>query len=215
MTLLNKLYSLILTILLFVPSLSYADAFCSLRDPVAQINQLFPEKTNHLSIVREINNQTRRQVQNELPQNDLHFGELGKHTLYVALKGQQTLGYVHVRSEQSSWGLIEIVWAIDTNMRIVDFTFQRCRSPQKKIIEDINYRQAFIGRNFTELKDYLAGDGISANNTLLKKALNGAELTHVILRCALKTLLLTEHVWHQDLVKLNTDLPKKSPHDKS
>jgi len=181
---------------------SLADAYCSLRDPVAQIKQLYPNRTNQLSIVKEIDSNARIEVQEKLPNNDLHFGELGRHTLYVALQDNKTLGYVHVRSEQSKWGLVEIIWAIDENYRITDFAFQRCRSPKKKLLNNQQFKNMFIGKNFAQLKHYLSADGLTANKTLLSKASSSPELANVILRCALKTLLLTHLVWHNELQSL-------------
>jgi len=189
----------------FVVSLSltnisiFADAYCSLRDPVAQIKQLYPNRTNQLSIVKEINNNARLQVRANLPNNDLHFGELGRHTLYVALENNETLGYIHVRSEQSKWGLVEIIWAIDKNYHITDFAFQRCRSPKKKLLDNQQFKNMFIGKDLNQLKQYLSADGLTANKTLLSKASSSPELANVILRCALKTLLLTKLVWHNEL----------------
>ncbi|HCM48756.1 MAG TPA: hypothetical protein DIS98_15080 [Colwellia sp.] len=179
-----------------------AIAYCSLRDPVAQIAQLYPQKTNQLSIVKMVDDNTRTQVQLALPNNDLHFSELGQHTLYIAMLGQEALGYVHVRSEQSDWGLVEIVWAIDKNLRISNFVFQRCRSPQKKIAEESYFKTLFIGKNYQELKELLSEDGVTAKKKLLEKVHNAPELANVVLRCALKSLLLTKILWGEELEKL-------------
>lgn len=75
---------IILTLFVFSLQYSYADAYCSLRDPLAQIQQLYPQKTNQLSIVKTVDTSTRNLVKLALPRNDLHFSELGRHTLYVA-----------------------------------------------------------------------------------------------------------------------------------
>ena len=178
---------------------THAEAYCSLRDPIAQITELFPNKTNQLSIVKEIDDQTRRQVKQALPRNDLHFNELGKHTLYVVMEEQQSLGYVHVRSEQSQWGLIEIVWALDKEFQIINFAFQRCRSPKKYIINDPAFKGMFIGKGYTELKKLLSSDGLSANQELLTNAKGAPDLANAVLRCALKTLLITDILWGEDL----------------
>jgi len=188
--------------MLLLPSV-YADAYCSLRDPVSQIKQLYPQKTNQLSIVKAVDNHTRKQVQLALPRNDLHFSELGKHTLYVAMKNTKALGYVHVRSEQSKWGLVEIVWAIDKNLRIQNFACQRCRSPKKSVIGSGLFKSAFIGKNFQELKTLLNEDGLTANIALVDTANNAPELTSVVLRSALKTLLITDLLWGKELKTLN------------
>ena len=179
-----------------------AIAYCSLRDPVAQIAKLFPQKTNQLSIVKTVDDNTRAQVQIALPSNDLHFSELGQHTLYIAMLGKESLGYVHVRSEQSDWGLVEIVWAIDKNFRISNFVFQRCRNPKKKIAENSGFKAIFVGKNYQELKELLSDDGVTAKIDVLEKAQNAPELANVILRCALKTLLLTDILWGEELEKL-------------
>jgi hypothetical protein len=194
-----KLFSLLL---LLVINNCLADAFCSLRDPVSQINTLYPSHESYLSFVKKIDNETRKIVQENLPNNDLHFGELGQHTLYVVIENQDVVGYVHVRSEQSDWGLVEIVWAIDSSFRVVDFTFQRCRSPEKVELIKENFKQAITGRDFEQLKQYLAKDGISANQALLGQINTNSNLVNVVLRCALKTLLLTKVVWHDELQRL-------------
>ena len=194
---------IMLTLLLFSIQYSYADAYCSLRDPVAQIQQLYPQKTNQLSIVKTVDTSTRNLVKLALPSNDLHFSELGRHTLYVAMKNTEALGYVHVRSEQSKWGLVEIIWALDKDLKIKDFTFQRCRSPKKKILDNEDFKNVFIGKNYEELKTLLNSDGITANNILLDKSKDAPELASVVLRCALKTLLITDILWGEELKRFN------------
>jgi len=182
---------------------AHADAYCSLRDPVAQIKQLYPNKTNQLSIVKTVDAVTRNLVKLALPSNDLHFSELGQHTLYVAMNNTETLGYIHVRSEQSKWGLVEIIWALDKNLTIKNFTFQRCRSPKRNIIDNENFKSVFIGKNYEELKTLLSSDGVTANSLLTDKAKTAPGLASVVLRCALKTLLITELLWGEELKRLN------------
>ena len=194
---------IIFTVLLFSLQYSHADAYCSLRDPVAQIQQLYPQKTNQRSIVKTVDSSTRNLVKLALPSNDLHFSELGRHTLYVAMKNTQALGYVHVRSEQSKWGLVEIIWALDKDLKIKDFTFQRSRSPKKKILDNEDFRNVFIGKSYEELKTLLSSDGKTANKILLDRAKGAPELASVVLRCALKTLLITDLLWGEELKKFN------------
>ncbi len=192
---------LLFMMLVLLTSNVNAVAYCSLRDPVAQIAELYPQKTNQLSIVKTVDDNIRAQVQVALPRNDLHFSELGKHTLYVAMQGKKSLGYVHVRSEQSKWGLVEIVWAIDKDFRITNFAFQRCRSPKKKAAEEQQFRDVFIGKNYQELRELLSSDGITAKKSVLEETQSASELANVVLRCALKALLLTEILWGEELKK--------------
>ncbi len=195
-----KKYYLPLLLMLFSQDID-AVAYCSLRDPVALIKQLYPDKTNQLSIVKMVDDNIRAQVQVALPRNDLHFSELGRHTLYIIMQGKHSLGYVHVRSEQSEWGLVEVAWAIAKDLTIANFAFQRCRSPNKKVAEQQQFKDIFIGKNFQELKKLLHSDGVTAKNAVLKRAQPAPELANVMLRCSLKTLLLTEILWGDELKK--------------
>ncbi|NRA53313.1 MAG: hypothetical protein HRU23_04160 [Gammaproteobacteria bacterium] len=195
---------IILFILLFIlQPQAYGQAYCSLRDPVAQIRELYPQKTNQLSIVKTVDAHTRNQVKLALPSNDLHFSELGRHTLYVVMKNSQALGYIHVRSEQSKWGLVEIIWAMDKDLKIKGFACQRCRSPNRKMIENERFKNVFIGKNFQDLKTLLSHDGVTANKVLLDKAKDAPELANVVLRSALKTLLITDILWGEELKRFN------------
>ena len=66
----------------------HAQAFCALRDPNRQIYRLFPKATSYRSIVRTVGKDARREVGARLPFN-LHFNELGRHTLYVPMRGDE------------------------------------------------------------------------------------------------------------------------------
>ena len=146
-----------------------------------------------------------------MPKSDIFLSGLvsdfGKakfsYSLYVVAENSKVLGYVHVRSEQSYWGLVEIVWAIDIEYKIIDFVFQRCRSPEKEKLLNSSFKSALIGRNFEQLKLYLDKDGRNANQKLYDQINIRSDLVNVVLRCALKTLLLTEVVWQAELNDLN------------
>jgi len=181
---------------------AHGEAYCSLRDPVTQIRTLFPTKTNQLSIVKRVDERIRKQVKKSLPRNNLHFSELGKHTLYVALNKRKILGYVHVRSEQSQWGLVEIAWAINSDLTIKGFSCQRCRNPKRNLLEQPQFKQLFIDKNFQQLKLMLSIDGTNAKNEITSQAQHSSELTSIVLRSALKTLLITDLLWSKELSQL-------------
>ena len=122
----------LMIILLLMSAMSWGEAYCGLRDPIAMISKLYPNYQNYRSIVRTIDAQTRIEVSKRLPGMPLHFGELGRHTLYVINSSNKTAGFVHVRSEQTRWGLIEVAWAIDSEMKIIDYQFQRCRHSDRR-----------------------------------------------------------------------------------
>lgn len=161
---------------------------------------MYPNSETHRSIVRVIDQDVRANVGELMPPNTLHFSELGKHTLYVVFNNKEApLGYVHVRSEESEWGLIEVAWAIDTNMRIADFHFQRCRSMHKKALQKPAFKAQIIGKNFKELSPLLSEDGISINADKVQVPGNAAPLAAAVVRSGLKTLLVTQLAWEKEV----------------
>ena len=178
-----------------------AQAYCALRDPVRQIYTLFPEATNYRSIVRTIDRDDRVAV-GGASSLTLHFNELGRHTLYVALKNERPIGIVHVRSERSDWGLLEAAWALDFDLRIVDFALQRCRSPHRRKIESDAFRVQLKGLNFEGIQRQLHGESSDSRSLPIESPPGAEQLTTALLRCAAKTLLVTQVVWKDDVRRL-------------
>ena len=125
-------------------------AYCALRDPVTKIYALFPDASSYKSIVHKIDLATKEQVSAKASFS-LHQDELGQHTLYIAMKDELPLGIIHSRSEVGLWGLIEIVWAFDFDLNVVDFTFQRCRESACKQIAALPFRHLLKGKSSSEL----------------------------------------------------------------
>ena len=182
------------------PHFAYSEAYCALRDPVETINKLYPDSNTYRSIVRVIDQDVRANVGELMPASTLHFSELGQHTLYVIFDNKEApMGYVHVRSEESEWGLVEVAWAIDTNMRIADFHFQRCRSMHKKALQYPAFKTQLIGKNFEELSALLAEDGISINAEKVQVSDDATLLATAVIRSGLKTLLVTQFAWEKEV----------------
>jgi len=186
--------------MVLLPSQSaQAEAYCALRDPVETIQKLYPGATSHRSIVRVIDETTRNAVAKEIPPNTLHFSELGKHTLYIVFRHMQPLGYVHVRSEASDWGLVEVAWAIDTDLRIKDFAFQRCRCRHKGMIEEQAFRSQLWGRDAKGIQALLEVGSQRVDMTQLKVDKKAASLAETVVRSGLKTLVVTELAWKEEV----------------
>lgn len=181
---------------------SRAKAFCALRDPVTKIYQHFPQADSYRSLVRTIDNDVRQQVIARLPGLQLHIDELGRHTLYVVLKQGIAIGMIHVRSEQSRWGLIEIVWALDLNLTVLDFSFQRSRAMNHNVVQKQAFKQMLVGENFNTLSQYLRDDGRLSHQAFKQQAQGAEELAMAILASALKTLLVTQLAWSYEVTQL-------------
>jgi hypothetical protein len=175
-----------------------AQAYCALRDPADQIYSLYPVATSYRSMVGKVNATTRNQVAALMPFT-LHSHELGQHTLYVTQRGMQSIGLVHVRSEPSDWGIIEIAWSIDLRMQLVDFRFQRCRGSACKSVDTARFRAFLSGKRLADLRGMFTADGTALTVDPGVSSEPGKRLAATVIRSALKTLAVTELVWGKEL----------------
>ncbi len=179
-----------------------AQAYCALRDPVGSIYDLLPEADNYQSIVKVVGNTAKRTLYEDLNM-DLHFNELGKHTLYVVTRDERPIAVVHARSESDRWGLTEIVWAFDLDLRVIDFRFQRCRNSARRELEQSDYRKRIQGQSYGEIRARWATTPTLGSTNEDSSQLK--DLKALVTRSALKTLLVTEVVWGNDLERLRTE----------
>jgi hypothetical protein len=191
----------LLALLVFVPIELYAVAYCALRDPVHSMQYFFPEFSNYRSIMGVVGPELRDQLDEKLPY-EIHFNEFGKHMLYVAFDGKGAMGIVHARTEKGDWGLDELIWSFNMDMTVRDFRFQRSRSRWKAAIEHPEFKALLAGKSFDELRQLLNAEGTLFNDvgSILPE---GAEiLAATVLRSALKTIVVTEYVWGNELEAL-------------
>jgi len=177
----NFIHLLVTVSLMVAAGYSHAVAYCSLRDPVRTIYELFPEADNYRSNVQTVDRQARRAVQEQLS-FVMHFNELGRHTLYVAQQGDKVLGFVHARSEMTTSGLSELVWAVSTDMKIMGVRVQRSRDLQ------------LMRRDPVELGAGLVGKSLAQLNDALQQAAPGS-LDALVTAGAMKVLTITQSVW--------------------
>ncbi|MFK7814887.1 MAG: hypothetical protein AB8B92_00980 [Gammaproteobacteria bacterium] len=206
----TSLYVLVFISLSIAAPIVSAYAYCSLRDPVSAIHELYPESTSHKSIVKVVDKNTRNIISESLPFT-LQFNELGKHTLYVASKDRTPLGLVHARTELTEWGLIEIAWALNLDYSIRDFFIQRCRIPacDKSNLEFL--KGTLKGKSYSDVLELLKSNGNAITIDVPSKPTEIPSLTLSILKSALKTISVTKIVWKSDIEKFNhTTLIHKS-----
>jgi hypothetical protein len=176
------------------PERGEAQAFCALRDPVSQIYSFFEQAHGYRSVVRTIEDEVFREVSDRLGFG-LHRSELGRHTVYVAMGANDPLGLVHVRSERSRWGLVEVAWALDPELRVIDFAIQRCRSSLCSRVGDESFRSLVRGRDLAELADLLADGGRDLDPELHAVPERARSLAAAVIRNGLKTIVVTEVAW--------------------
>ncbi len=177
-----------------------AQAYCALRDPVSQIYSVCPEADNYRSVVRTIDESAREAITTRVPY-PMHFTELGRHTLYVGIEGRRPVGLVQARSERSRWGLVEVIWSFDLDLRVADFALQRCRarSADRKEIESDAFKSLVRGRSFDELLTLVSADGKSLSPEVAGLIQGDPGLALAVLRCGIKTVAATEAAWSADV----------------
>lgn len=181
-------------------STAMGQAFCSLRDPVRQIQSIYPKASFETS-VKVVDSEARVAVSRNLPL-ELHFNELGQHTLYNVLVNRSTVGLVHVRPEKYRYGIMEVLWAFDSDLRIHDFRMQRCRSANANVIDRKAFRDQVIGRGFEGIRDLLVEDCSRLKPGKINIGQSEQALAAAVLRCALKTLVVTRVVWKNRVEQL-------------
>ena len=174
-----------------------AEAFCALRDPNREIRLLSPKYESFDSIIRKISQEERVKILKEVP-FPIHFDELGQHTLYVVRGKEEVSGYVHVRSEPFSWGLVRIAWMMDTNLDVTGFRFQRCRSPHRAELESEAILSQFSDKSIRELSLLLTPDGERLSSERFKVSEGAEELASLLIRSAIKTRVVTGIVWESE-----------------
>ena len=181
-----------------ISSTVFAQAYCALRQPHRAQQALFPESTQLETYTDEVTAKHRSMVQKEL-NFSIHKDELGLHTLYAAFGDQSGtlahLGYIHVRSEQGEWGLIEITWALYPDLSLKDFTFQRCRESAKEEIQSAAFKKLLHKKSAKDLRVYLNEDGSALKAPIKSISSEAQDLGFRMIRSALKTIAVTRAVW--------------------
>ena len=189
------------SILLALAPPAASQAFCALRDPRRQIASLFPESDGYESVVGTVGKAARARVAAVLPFT-LHFNELGRHTLYVVRKEGEIQGLVHVRSEAGKWGLVEIAWALDLNLNVLGFEFQRCRDRSRSLLLEPRVAAHIEGSSFRELRRLLDEEGGSLSHEARFIPEPARPLGAAVVRNGLKTVAVTACTWKDEIDQL-------------
>ena len=171
--------------------------YCALRDPSHQIYEMYPLATSYRSVVREVDSAARDSLSQQLPFS-LHSNELGEHTVYVPVNDKTPLGIVHVRSESSDWGLMEIVWALGYKMEITDFQFQRCRGSGCRSLLKKGLKALLHGKTEAGLIALLTSDHkvLKVEHAdAMELSRSEIDLATSVAKSAIKTIAVTKNTW--------------------
>ena len=122
---------------------------CVLRTPDMDVYVLYPEATGYKAVFRGVSPQIQSEIERFLGE-PLGYGEKGTHCIYLVLKDDKPIGFIHPHSEPGKYGSIEILWAYTLEGKIKDFIIQRSREPKTNELRLNSFRSQFRGRSLTE-----------------------------------------------------------------
>ncbi|MCA8976330.1 MAG: hypothetical protein KDC98_16545 [Planctomycetes bacterium] len=170
-------------------------------DPQHGVFAAFPAADSYRVIVRDVDAEARKSIEALLPFR-VHFDELGKHSLYVALRGRRPVGMIYVQREESAFGLAVVEWAFTFDMRVSSFRFQRVRSQHRQALEQSEFVRLLKGRTREELTVLLGVNG------QLREPAKGVgeeaqELASAVVRSGAKSMAVLDAVWASEIAKLH------------
>ena len=185
-------------IVLLAPVLAEGQAYCSLRDPNRIIQEIYPDATGFRSFLRKVTRANTEALKEELA---LEFDprEFTTHTLYAVHQDRKILGYVQSRTEAVEWGLAEIIWVLDADLKLASFRFQRCRSRWKDDVENEPLQALLKGLSGEELLELWREQGLERLRTQAKLPTSSSKLIEAVVKSGLKATGLARVVWGNDI----------------
>lgn len=164
---------------------------CSLRNPDRQIFAMFPDATSYKSLVQAITPEIRADIEAALG-SPLRLRDVGKHTAYIALEGAVPLGFVHARAEIGKRGAMELVWAYDLDLTLIDFSVQRCRERKGDLIRSDSFRAKLVGTDLKGIRSFLTQGNQSVDLQALGLPDEAESIASTIVLCGATTRVVTE-----------------------
>lgn len=171
-----------------------------LLDPQRSIFRAFPAADSYRVIERDVLAAERRQIEKCVPFR-VHFEELGRHSLYVALRGQRPLGMIYVQHEECDFGLAAFEWGVSFDLRASSFHFQQARSPHRQSLEGSAFIRSLLGTSNAELTKLLDEQG-RLRRVPKDVDPEAAHLATAIVRSAVKSIAVLDVVWHAEVGRL-------------
>ena len=102
----------------------------------------------------------------------------------------------------SDWGLTEIVWALDDQVKVANFQFQRCRGGSCKSVVTKGIKKLLQGKDETELTDLLTEDFSMLRSGLMDLSESELYLASAIVKSAIKTIAVTKNTWPKTVAEV-------------
>jgi hypothetical protein len=170
-----------------------------IASPEECIQRVLPLSDRFETHVRVLEGSRIRAIRELLPSN-LRYHEKGTRVVYSAYRGTSPLGFLHVRNEQGHWGVIQIAWHLNLDLTIRDFTFLRCREPERAALESQEFRSLLRTRGLQELSLLLDEKGQLQPGHMSLPG-RAQQLASKLVTSAIKSLAATQVGWSLDLTR--------------
>ena len=190
---------LTLSILSYSTEPAVAAVGCTLNNPDRDIRNLFPDSTGyktHFKTIRKLGGNTmmaeiEKRLGDKLEEQYENMDV--DHVYYQVFKGKETIGYVFGINQTGEYGLLQLILATDTSGKVINFYYQRFRSPNASAFKDKKFTGQFIERTLADFyahsayngtdKDPLAGvkDPTGSNDPDFPHTMRGLKLNLILL----------------------------------
>ena len=162
-------------------------ALCVFRNPDKNVYVLFPEATGYRLVIKRLDRKKQEKVEEYLGQK-LDFDEVGEHSFYLVLQGEDVIGMIRPHAERGRYGIVEMVWAFTLDGRVKDYRIQRSRERGSDKVKGEAFRRQFRGKSlkvaFTEINSK------RINTELFKVPEKSERVSSVVAYSAKKNLFL-------------------------
>lgn len=169
-------------------------ANCSLRNPDRQILEMFPKATGYRAIITSVDEKAKKKIEKRLG-SKLELSDLGRHVLYLALRDEFPIGFVHARTEPGERGGMELIWAMDLDLKVSDFRVQRARERYAEYIRTDSFREKLVGKGLSQLKRFFVFKGSEVNLDALELPAAAGPMAATVIQCGIKTCIITENAF--------------------
>jgi len=164
---LTGIFLIVVSILTYNAIPAMAAVGCTLNNPDRDIRIIFPDSTGyktHFKTIRTLGGETmmseiEKRLGDKLEEQYENMDV--DHVYYQVFKGKETIGFVFGINQTGEYGLLQLILATDTSGKILNFYYQRFRSPNADAFKDIKFTYKFIGRI---LPDFYAHSAYKGTN---------------------------------------------------
>ncbi|MBL8026162.1 MAG: hypothetical protein JNL74_07115 [Fibrobacteres bacterium] len=125
------------------------------------MKRIFPDAGDYKTVNKPISPAERKEIEKELGK-ELLPGQQDIFTYYeMTDKKGSVIGYIFAPAQKGEFGVIEFVFGLNKEMKLIDLYVQRSRERENKF-KDADFLKIFKGKN---AKDYSAISKLSATHT--------------------------------------------------